>query len=71
MSAVLGLAQELDPLESSLARQAMDGAPPEQLVSLVETISTLKTRATMVHLTCLHNTMEVLDDRQLTLLLGG
>ncbi len=70
MSAVMGLAQELEPLESSLAQQAMEGAPPEQLAPLVDTISTLKTRATMVHLTCLHNTMEVLDDRQLTLLLG-
>ena len=71
MSGVMGLAQKLEPLESSLAQKAMGGAPPEQLAPLVETISSLKTRATMIHLTCIHNTMEVLDDRQLTLLVDA
>lgn len=69
MSAVIGLAEELDHLESSLAVQAMDGTPPDQLAPLVDTISGLKTEATMVHLRCIHDTMEILDDRQLTTLL--
>jgi len=69
MSAVMGLAKELDQLESSLAEQAMAAVPPDQLAPLVDKISDLKTEATMVHLRCIHDTMEILDDRQLTTLL--
>ena len=69
MTAVMGLAGELDPLESSLAEQAMAAVPPDQLAPLVDTISDLKTEATMAHLRCIHDTMEILDDRQLTTLL--
>ena len=69
MSAVMGLAGELDQLESSLAKQAMAATPPDQLAPLVDKISDLKTEATMVHLRCIHDTMEVLDDRQLATLL--
>ena len=69
MSAVMGLAKELDQLESSLAEQAMAATPPDQLAPLVDKISDLKTEATMAHLRCIYNTMEVLDDRQLAALL--
>jgi len=69
MSTVMGLAKELDPLESSLAEQAMAAVPPDQLAPLVDKISDLKTEATMAHLRCIHDTMEILDDRQLTTLL--
>ena len=69
MSAVMGLAEELDQLESSLAEQAMAATPPDQLAPLVDKISDLKTEATMVHLRCIHDTMEILDDRQLATLL--
>ena len=69
MSAVMGLAKELDQLESSLAEQAMAATPPDQLAPLVDKIGDLKTEATMVHLRCLHDTMEILDDRQLATLL--
>jgi hypothetical protein len=70
MTVVMGLAKELDQLESSLAEQAMAAVPPDQLAPLVAKISGLKTEATMVHLRCIHGTMEILDDRQLTTLLG-
>ena len=69
MSAVMGLAEELDQLESSLAEQAMAAVPPDQLAPLVDKISDLKTEATMVHLRCIYDTMEILDDRQLAGLL--
>ena len=69
ISAVMDLAEKLDQLESSLAEQAMDATPPDQLAPLVDTISALKTEATMVHLRCIHDTIEILDDRQLTTLL--
>ncbi len=69
MTAVMGLAEKLDELESSLAEQAMAAVPPDQLASLVDKISNLKTEATMVHLRCIHDTMEILDDRQLADLL--
>ena len=69
MSAVMSLAGELDQLESSLAEQAMAATPPDQLAPLVDKISDLKTEATMAHLRCIHDTMEVLDDRQLATLL--
>ena len=70
MSAVMGLAEELDQLESSLAGQAMAATPPDQLAPLVGKIGDLKTEATMVHLKCIHDTMEILDDRQLATILG-
>jgi Spy/CpxP family protein refolding chaperone len=69
MTAVMGLAEKLDELESSLAEQAMAAVPPDQLAPLVDKISNLKTEATMVHLRCIHDTMEILDDRQLADLL--
>jgi len=69
MSAVMGLVKELDQLESSLAEQAMAATPPDQLAPLVDEISDLKTEATMVHLRCIHDTMEILDDRQLATVL--
>jgi len=69
MTAVMGLAEELDQLESSLAEQAMAAVPPDHLAPLVDKISDLKTEATMVHLKCIHDTMEILDDRQLATLL--
>ena len=69
MSAVMGLAGELDQLESSLAEQAMAATPPDELAPLVDKISDLKTEATMVHLRCIHDTMEILDDRQLATVL--
>ena len=55
--------------ESSLAEQAMAATPPDQLASLVDKISDLKTEATTVHLKCIHDTIEVLDDQQLAKLL--
>ena len=69
MAEVMGLAKELDQLESSLAEQAMAATPPDQLAPLVDKISDLKTEATMVHLRCIYDTMEILDDRRLTTLL--
>jgi ketosteroid isomerase-like protein len=69
MSAVMGLAEKLDQLESSLAEQAMTATPPDKLAPLVDKISGLKTEATMVHLSCIQDTMEILDDRQLAALL--
>ena len=39
------------------------------LAPLVDKISDLKTEATMTHLRCIHDTMEILDDRQLATLL--
>jgi len=69
LSAVMGLVKELDQLESSLAEQAMAATPPDQLAPLVDKISNLKTEATMVHLRCIHDTMEILDDRQVATLL--
>jgi hypothetical protein len=47
----------------------MAATPLDQLSPLVDTISDLKTDATMVHLKCINDTMEVLDDRQLATLL--
>ena len=69
MSSVMDLVGELDQLESSLAEQAMAATPPDQLAPLVDKISGLKAEATMVHLRCIHDTMEILDDRQLAVLL--
>lgn len=66
---VQALTAEIIPLESKVAEGIFAKKTPEELKSMVETIANLKAQATMVHLRCIYNTREVLEEQQLNLLL--
>ena len=65
--------KRLKPQIVSLQKQVTDGIfvgkTPDDLASVVQTISKLKTEATMIHLKCLHDTNQVLSQQQLDILL--
>lgn len=67
---VQALTTEITPLESKVAEGIFAKKTPEELKYLVETIASLKAQATMVHLRCIYNTREVLEEQQLNLLLN-
>ena len=62
------LGKEIAPLENQVAEGSHSGKTPEELQSLVQTIAGLKAEATMIHLQCIYNTSNILDQQQLTFL---
>ncbi len=68
----IGAVRRLGPKIAALEKQVVEGIfagkSPEELRPLVETIARLKTRATMVHLQCIHDTSNILTGAQLEFL---
>lgn len=66
-------AKKLAPQIASLQKQVTEGIligkTPDELHSIVETISNLKAEATMLHLKCISNTSKILNKQQLAMLL--
>jgi predicted small secreted protein len=62
------LGQEITPLEKQVAEGSLAGKTPDELQSLVQAIAGLKAEATMVHLRCIYNTSNILDQQQLDFL---
>ncbi len=62
------LGQEIAPLEKQVAEGSLSGKTPDELQSLVQAIAELKAEATMVHLRCIYNTGNILDQQQLDFL---
>ena len=69
MSGVQGLAPQILPLQRQVAEGIFSGKTPDELNAAVQTISKLKTEATMIHLKCIYDTNAILTQRQLDLLL--
>jgi len=69
MISITKLKKEILPLEKEIAKETMAGETPKVLKVKVDRLSTLKAEATMTHITCIHNTKNILDDKQLALLL--
>jgi hypothetical protein len=65
--------KSLTPQIISLQEQVTDdifmGKTPDDLDSVVQTISKLKTEATMLHLKCIYDTSQILNQQQLDILL--
>lgn len=62
------LGKEISPLENQVAAGSLSGKTPEELKELVQKIAGLRAEATMVHLQCIYNTSNILDQRQLAFL---
>ncbi len=69
IAGVQTLAQQVVPLEKQVAEGIFARQTPEELSSLVQSISKLKIEATMAHLRCIYNTSKILDQQQLEFLL--
>ncbi len=70
MISVTKLKKEILPLEKEIAKATMSGEIPTNLKVKVDKLATLKAVATMTHIKCIHNTKNILDDKQLTFLLS-
>lgn len=66
--------KRLTPQVLALQKQVTEGIflgkTPDELNSDVQALSKLKTEATMVHLTCIYDTSEILNQHQLDILLN-
>lgn len=70
MGIVMKLIGEISLLEDEVAKATMLGAKSESLKEKIEQISKLKTKATIVHIDCIYNTKNILDEKQFEILLG-
>ena len=64
------LGQEIAPLEKQVADGIFSGKTPDELQSLVKTSAGFKAEATMVHLRCIYNTSNILNQQQLDFLIN-
>jgi hypothetical protein len=62
------LGKEISPLENQVAAGSLSGKTPEKLKELVQKVAELRAEATMVHLQCIYNTSNILNEKQLALL---
>ncbi len=70
MISVTKLKKKILPLEKEIAKKTLAGEIPKVLKVKVDKLATLKAKATMAHITCVHDTKNILDDKQLALLLS-
>ena len=69
MTGVKGLAPKIAPLQEQVTEGIFSGKTPDELSVAVQDIAKLKTKATMIHLKCIYDTSEILNQQQLDLLL--
>jgi hypothetical protein len=69
IASVQKLTPEITHLERQVTEGIFDGKIPAELHSLVKAIAELKAEATMVHLRCVYDTSEILDQQQLEVLI--
>ncbi len=62
------LGQKIAVLEKQVAEGSLSGKTPNELQPLVQEIAGLKAEATMLHLRCIYNTSNVLDQQQMDFL---
>lgn len=68
ISGAQNLGKEINALEFEVVEGSKNGKKPEELRSIVRKIEKLKGEATMLHLSCIYNTSNILNAQQLTLL---
>jgi len=68
MGAVRKIKKELAPLEAAIIEALVDGEKPESVSTKVDAVAKLKAEATKVHLKCIADTIEILNDEQMELL---
>ena len=55
-------------MEASIIEALVDGEKPESVSTKVDAVAKLKAEATKVHLKCIADTIEILNDEQMELL---
>ncbi len=68
MSAIAQIKPQLSKLEREIAEKILRGEKPQTLKAAVEKVAKLKTKATMAHLKCIHDTQKILTPTQLSYL---
>ena len=69
MTGVKKIKQALKPLQSEIMDLMYDGADLKLLQPKVDEVAKLKAQATMIHLKCLKDSIEVLTDKQMEYIL--
>jgi mono/diheme cytochrome c family protein len=65
MSAVREIKKQLAPLEAAIIEAVVDGEDPKSVSAKVDEVAKLKAQATRVHLKCIVDTVEILNDEQM------
>lgn len=69
MAGVKNIAPKIASLQKQVTEGIFIGKTPDELHSIVQTISKLKAEATMIHLKCIFDTSNILNQQQLDILL--
>lgn len=69
MSGVAKIKKKLNSLEIEVIEMIVDGEERKEIQPKVEEIGKLKTQATMIHIKCLQESIEILNDEQIEFLL--
>ena len=69
MSQIGTIKKLITPLESTIVKKVMSGETPQSVSSLLEKVSALKIKASIVHFQCIYDTKKILTEDQLDLLL--
>ena len=69
IAGVKNLAPQVASLQKQVTEGIFIGKTPDELHSIVQAISKLKAEATMIHLKCIFDTSEILNQQQLDILL--
>jgi len=69
MSGVKKIKKALQPLEEKVIELAYDGAELKEMQPTVDEIAKLKAQGTMIHLKCLKDSIEILNEKQMELIL--
>ena len=65
ISAVRKIKKQLAPLDAAIIEALVDGENPESVSVKVDEVAKLKAEATKVHLKCIADTIEILNDEQM------
>jgi len=69
ISGVKKIKKALKPLEAKVIELAYEGAELKEIQPTVDEIAKLKAQATMIHLKCLKDSIEILNEKQMELIL--
>lgn len=68
MAGVKNISPQITSLQKQVTEGIFMGKTPDELYSIVQTISKLKAEATMIHLKCIFDTSKILNQEQLDIL---
>ena len=64
IAGVKNIGPQITELHKQVTEEIFLGKTPDELSSIIKSISKLKTEATMIHLNCIYNTREILNEQQ-------